>query len=79
MKSVNMHQAKTHLSALVGDVLAGEEVLLARRGVPLIRLVAIEPIKKRIFGLGKRHYTGKIPEDFDAPSVEIEDLFLGSN
>lgn len=79
MKSVNIHQAKTHLSALVEDVLAGEEVILAKRGVPLIRLIAIQPLKERVFALGKHHYPAGIPEDFDAPSAEIEELFLGSN
>ena len=79
MKSVNIHQAKTHLSALVEDVLAGEEVILAKRGVPLVRLIAIKPLKKRVFGLGRDHYPAGIPEDFDAPAPEIEELFLGSN
>lgn len=79
MKSVNIHQAKTHLSSLVEDVLAGEEVILARRGVPLIRLIPIEPLQKRIFGLGKHHFPLGIPEDFDSAHSEIEELFLGSN
>ena len=79
MKTVNIHEAKTHLSALIENVLSGEEVVLAKRGVPLIKLVALRPIKKRVFGLGKHHYPAGIPEDFDMPSTEIENLFLGSN
>ena len=49
---VNMHEAKTQLSALVERVLAGEEVTIARAGTPVADLV---PHRKRtvIFGLGK--------------------------
>jgi prevent-host-death family protein len=41
MKIANMHTAKTQLSALVEDALAGEEVIIARRGHPVVRLQAI--------------------------------------
>ncbi len=75
MKSVNIHEAKTHLSALVEDVLAGEEVVLAKRGVPLIRFVSIHPPEQRVFGLGKHFFPNGIPEDFDAPMLEIEAQF----
>ncbi|MCX6366275.1 MAG: type II toxin-antitoxin system Phd/YefM family antitoxin [Armatimonadetes bacterium] len=40
--TVNMHEAKTHLSRLVAAALAGEEVILARGGKELVRLVALE-------------------------------------
>lgn len=40
--TVNMHEAKTHLSRLVAAVLAGEEVILARGGKELVRIVALE-------------------------------------
>ena len=40
--TVNMHEAKTHLSRLVAAALAGEEVILARDGNPLVRLVALD-------------------------------------
>lgn len=40
---VNMHEAKTQLSALVKSVLAGEEVIIARANKPLVKLVPIEP------------------------------------
>ena len=46
---VNIHEAKTHLSRLLQRVAAGEEVTIARAGVPVARLVAVEP-KKRRFG-----------------------------
>jgi len=43
MKSVNIHQAKTHFSALIADVQAGHEVVIAKAGRPVARLVPIEP------------------------------------
>jgi prevent-host-death family protein len=42
---VNIHEAKTHLSRLLQRVAAGEEVTIARSGVPVARLVAVEPEK----------------------------------
>ena len=42
MKQVNIHQAKTHLSRLVQDVLSGEEVVIARGNKPVVRLVIHE-------------------------------------
>ena len=48
---VNMLEAKTHLSRLVEAVLRGEEVVIANRGKPVVRLVLAEPAKpKRKWG-----------------------------
>ena len=55
MPTVNVQQAKTHLSRLQ----AGEEVVIARRGEPVARLVACEPKGRRRFGAMK----GKIVVD----------------
>lgn len=76
MQTANLHQAKTHLSRLVDAALTGEEVVIARAGIPLVRLVPITPPK------GQRHLgldAGKIVirDDFDAPMPELEDLFYG--
>ena len=43
MATVNMHEAKTHLSRLVDAALAGEEVLIARAGKVAVRLVPVPP------------------------------------
>lgn len=52
MTRVNMHQAKSQLSKLVAAAERGEEVVLMRDGVPIVRMVAYEqPRKKRIPGL----------------------------
>jgi prevent-host-death family protein len=50
---VNIHQAKTHLSRLWQRVVAGEEVTIARSGVPVARLVAVKPNQKKTRPLGK--------------------------
>ena len=47
MAVVNVHQAKTQLSRLLAQVEAGEEVVIARRGEPVARLVACKPKGKR--------------------------------
>ena len=59
MSTINVHQAKTHLSRLLAQVEAGEEVVIARRGEPVARLVACKPKGKRRFGAMK----GKIVVD----------------
>ena len=47
MTVVNVHEAKTQLSRLLAQAEAGEEVVIARRGKPVVRLVACEPRGKR--------------------------------
>jgi len=66
MKTVNIHAAKTHLSRLVDDVVAGEEVVIAKNGKPMARLVPFETeAKKRV--LGRLAGKIRIPDDFDTP------------
>jgi prevent-host-death family protein len=47
MTQATVHQAKTHLSKLIRQALAGEEVIIANRDKPLVRLQAIKPAKPR--------------------------------
>lgn len=73
---VNMHQAKSSLSRLVERALAGDEVVIARNGEPLVRLVPIEKKRQpRVPGRGK----GKIwiSPDFEFTDQEITELFEG--
>jgi prevent-host-death family protein len=72
---VNIHQAKTHLSRLLERVAMGEEVIIAKAGKPVAKLVSITPVpKKRILGSAKGVFT--VPDDFNDPLPrEIEDLF----
>ena len=60
---VNMHQAKTELSRLVGQALAGEDVIIARAGKPAVRLTPIRQV--RAPGLARD--TVRIGPDFDDP------------
>jgi len=63
-KSVGVHEAKTHLSALLERVAAGEEIVITRRGEPLAKLSAVTP-GTRTFGVDAGVFT--VPDDFDAP------------
>jgi len=67
---VNIHQAKTHLSRLLQRVAAGEEITIAHAGVPVARLVAIEPKKRKIRPLGMDRGRVWVADDFDAPLPE---------
>jgi prevent-host-death family protein len=71
---VNVHQAKTHLSKLLGRVILGEEVIIAKAGTPIAKLVPISGEKRKFnFGSAKGEFV--VPEDFNEPDAEIEDLF----
>ncbi len=64
--AVNIHEAKTHLSRLVERVLAGEEIVIARAGKPVAKLV---PVEKRTARRTPGSARGRIQmsDDFDAP------------
>lgn len=70
MAQFSVHDAKTNLSRLIADALAGGEVVIARGSVPVVRLVPIEPRGRRVFGAFK----GRIALDarFDQPLPEDE-------
>lgn len=66
MTIVNIHDAKTHLSRLLEEVAAGAEVVIARAGKPVARLVPIEAAPRpKLLGLLAGQI--EVPEDFDAP------------
>ena len=63
---INIHEAKTHLSRIVEEVAAGKEVIIAKAGRPIARLVPLAPaVKSKKFGTLK----GKIdaPDNFNDP------------
>lgn len=66
MATMNMHEAKTHFSKLISRVEAGEEIVIARDGQPVARLVAYRaPAAKRVAGRDRGLFA--VSEDFDAP------------
>jgi antitoxin (DNA-binding transcriptional repressor) of toxin-antitoxin stability system len=77
MRAVNLNYAKTHLGRLVDDALAGEEIVIAEAGTPLVRLAPMTAAKKRVFGLDQ----GKIVirENFDDPLTEFVEILDGSS
>lgn len=70
MTQFSVHDAKTNLSRLIADALAGGEVVIARGNVPVVRLVPVSPRGRRCFGALK----GKVAMDarFDDPLPEDE-------
>lgn len=65
-ETVNLHAAKTHLSRLIDRAAAGEEIVIARHGKPVARLVAwTAPSQPRMPGLLRGRL--EIAPDFDAP------------
>jgi len=77
MKSVNIHEAKTHLSRLVERVQAGEEIIIAKAGRPAARLVPIEG-ERRPVKIGGLKARAPVPDDFNTMfEKEIEALFSG--
>jgi prevent-host-death family protein len=71
---VNIHEAKTHFSRLLERVAMGEEVIIAKAGTPVARLVPVKKApKKRVFGSAKGDFT--VPDNFNDPDPDIEELF----
>ncbi len=71
---VNVHEAKTNFSKLLERVALGEEVIIAKAGKPVARLVPFDQQPKtRIFGSAKGEFS--VPDDFNEPDPEIEALF----
>ena len=80
MRTVNIHEAKTHLSRLVERAAQGEPFIIAKAGKPLVKVVPLDAPaaaeKKRLgFMPGIR-----VPDDFDTMfSKEIEEMFYGGS
>ncbi len=76
MQVINIHQAKTNLSKLIAQTLNGEDVIIAKAGKPVVKVVAYkEKLKPRKLGALK----GKIfvPDNFNDEDEEINKLFYG--
>jgi prevent-host-death family protein len=67
---VSIHAAKTHLSRLIARAEAGEEIIIARGRKPVVKLVAVAPKPKRVFGSMRGQFT--VPPEFFEPMSEEE-------
>ncbi|MDN5837078.1 MAG: type II toxin-antitoxin system Phd/YefM family antitoxin [Nitrosospira sp.] len=66
MRTINIHEAKTNLSRLVENVAAGEEIVIAKAGKAMARLVPLGAMpKRRTLGVFKGQLN--VPDDFDKP------------
>ena len=79
MTTVNIHEAKTHLSQLLARVAEGETVIIAKAGRPVARLSPIRDDETRVPRIGFMAGRITVPDDFDTMFAdEIADLFEGS-
>jgi prevent-host-death family protein len=79
MSVINIHAAKTQLSKLVDQAAAGEEIVIARAGRPVARLVALAPERPRRV-LGQMDGLLTITDDFNDPLPDdLLDLFEGKD
>lgn len=79
MHTVNIHEAKTHLSRLVDQAAKGEPFVIAKAGRPLVKVTALDaPAAGQARRLGFMAGEIAVPEDFDRMGgTEIEQLFGG--
>jgi prevent-host-death family protein len=75
LRTVNIHEAKTHLSRLVDAAAKGEPFIIAKAGKPMVKVVPIDaPAKPKRFDFMAGEFT--VPDDFDTMyQEEIEKLF----
>lgn len=79
MQTINIHEAKTHLSRLVEQAAKGESFVIAKAGKPLVKVMALNaPEGGQTKRLGFMAGQISVPDDFDQMgSTEIEQLFGG--
>ena len=79
METVNIHEAKTHLSRLVDQAAKGEPFVIAKAGKPLVKVTALDtPVAGQVRRLGFMADPFQVPDDFDRMGcAEIESLFGG--
>ena len=72
MKTVNLYEAKTHLSQLVSAATRGERVVIARNGTPLVELVPLRT-GRRSDAFGMDRGIVSMTPDFDETPADFED------
>jgi prevent-host-death family protein len=78
--TVNIHEAKTHLSRLVEQAANGEPFVIAKAGKPMVKVTPLDtPVAGQVRRLGFMAGQIAVPDDFDQMgSVEIARLFAGN-
>ena len=70
-KTINIHEAKTHLSRIIDEVAAGHDVIIAKAGKPMARLTALAGVARpKKLGLLKGKLA--VPDDFNQPLSDAE-------
>ena len=79
MQTINIHEAKTHLSRLVEQAAKGEPFVIAKAGKPLVKVTSLDtPVAGQVRRLGFMEGRIVVPNDFDRMgNAEIERLFGG--
>lgn len=79
MRTYNMHEAKTHLSRLVREAVAGDPFVIARSGKPLVKVVSVEaPEPEAVRRTGFMRGRISVPDDFDTMGAKgIQAAFEG--
>jgi prevent-host-death family protein len=77
MQTINIHEAKTHLSRLVDQAASGEPFVIAKAGKPLVKVIALNaPDAGQVKRLGFLQGQLSVPDDFDQMGdTEIAQLF----
>ena len=70
---VTIHEAKTHLSKLIRNALAGEEVIIAKGDKPLVKLAVIPELRKQRRIGGAKDIFEFVSDDFDAPLGDFKE------
>ncbi len=79
MKTVNIHEAKTHLSKLVDDAAKGEPFVIAKAGKPVVKVTALStPTGAQVRRLGFMRGQVSVPDDFDRMGAEAIERIFGS-
>jgi prevent-host-death family protein len=80
MRTVNIHEAKTHLSRLVEQAARGESFVIAKAGKPLVKVMALEaPTSGEVKRLGFLAGQIEVPDDFDRMHAEEIEKLFGQN
>lgn len=79
METINIHEAKTHLSRLIDKAVKGEPFIIAKAGKPLVKVSRLDAVSgPRVKRLGFMKGQITVPDDFDRMACkEIERLFEG--